>query len=53
MERERVAGGDVLLLVWIQQNITSGPFFLSFDLYIDIEKLWCIWQLLCFLDLEF
>ena len=29
--------GGCLLLIWIQHNITSGPFFLSLDLYIDID----------------
>ena len=37
-----MGGRGCLLLIWIQHNITSGPFFLSLDLYIDIdvEKLW-------------
>ena len=32
-------GGDDWLLVWIQENITSGPFFLFFEISIDVEKL--------------
>ena len=34
-----MGGGDGWLLVSTLHNITSGPFFLSLDLYIDVEKL--------------